>query len=202
MDAYLAGLEAAQHAGRDLTGIHSVASLFVSRVDTEIDQRLEALGTDSAMALRGQAAIANARLAYAAYQDVFEAGTRYGSYAGAHVQRPLWASTGVKNPAYPDTMYVTELIAPHTVATIPEHTLEALADHGVIVADSITGTATHAQTVLDDVSAAGVDLSDVFGVLENHGVAKFATSWRQLLDAYPTSAGTAENAQGREEPDR
>ena len=204
MDAYLAGLEAAQHAGRDLTGIHSVASLFVSRVDTEIDQRLEAIGTDAAMALRGQAAIANARLAYAAYQDVFEAGTRYAalSYAGAHVQRPLWASTGVKNPAYPDTRYVTELIAPHTVATIPEHTLEALADHGVIVADSITGTITDAQTVLDDVSAVGVDLDDVFSVLENDGVAKFAASWRQLLDAYPTSAGTAENAQGRGEPDR
>ena len=168
MDAYLAGLEAAQHAGRDLTGIHSVASLFVSRVDTEIDQRLEAIGTDAAMALRGQAAIANARLAYAAYQDVFEAGTRYAalSYAGAHVQRPLWASTGVKNPAYPDTRYVTELIAPHTVATIPEHTLEALADHGVIVADSITGTVTDAQTVLDDVSAVGVDLADVFACLK------------------------------------
>jgi transaldolase len=203
MDAYLAGLEAAQHAGRDLAGIHSVASLFVSRVDTEIDQRLEAIGTDSAMALRGQAAIANARLAYAAYQDVFEAGGRYAalSYAGAHVQRPLWASTGVKNPAYPDTMYVTELIAPHTVATIPEHTLEALADHGVIVADSITGTATHAQTVLDDINAAGVDLAAAFTVLENDGVAKFATSWRQLLDAYPTSAGTAANTRGPGEPD-
>jgi transaldolase len=203
MDAYLAGLEAAQHAGRDLTEIHSVASLFVSRVDTEIDQRLEAIGTDAARALRGRAAIANARLAYAAYQDVFEGGARYAalSYADAHVQRPLWASTGVKNPAYPDTMYITELIAPHTVSTIPEHTLEALADHGVIVADSITGTATHAQTVLDRITAVGVDLADVFAVLENDGVAKFATSWRQLLDAYPTSAGTAENAQGRGEPD-
>jgi transaldolase len=204
MDAYLAGLEAAQHTGQDLTQIHSVASLFVSRVDTEIDQRLDAIGTDAARALRGQAAIANARLAYAAYQDVFEDGKRYAplSYAGARVQRPLWASTGVKNPAYPDTMYITELIAPHTVSTIPEHTLEALADHGVIVADSITGTATHAQTVLDDISAVGVDLADVFAVLENDGVAKFATSWRQLLDAYPISAGTAENAQGRGEPGR
>ena len=203
MDAYLAGLEAAQHAGRDLTGIHSVASLFVSRIDSEIDQRLEAIGTDAAMALRGQAAIANARLAYAAYQDVFEDGARYAalSYAGAHVQRPLWASTGVKNPAYPDTMYVTELIAPHTVSTIPEHTLEALADHGVIVADSITGRIADAQTVLDNVSAAGVDLSDVFGVLENDGVAKFATSWQQLLDAYP-SAGADESLQGTGEPDR
>jgi transaldolase len=204
MDAYLAGLEAAHHAGRDLTGIHSVASLFVSRVDTEIDQRLEAIGTDAAMALRGQAAIANARLAYAAYQDVFEAGARYAAlgYAGAHVQRPLWASTGVKNPAYPDTMYVTELIAPHTVSTIPEHTLDAVADHGVIVADSITGTTTHAQTVLDDVSAVGVDLEDVFVALENDGVAKFAASWRQLLGAYPTSARTAQNALRGGEPRR
>ena len=204
MDAYLAGLEAAQHAGRDLTGIHSVASLFVSRVDTEIDQRLEAIGTDAAMALRGQAAIANARLAYAAYQDVFEDGARYAalSYAGAHVQRPLWASTGVKNPAYPDTRYVTELIAPHTVSTIPEYTLEALADHGVIVADSITGRITDARTVLADVSAVGVDLSDVFGVLENDGVATFATSWQQLLDAYRASAGADEDVRGRGEPGR
>ncbi|MFL6086408.1 MAG: transaldolase [Mycobacterium sp.] len=204
MNAYLAGLEAAQQAGQDVTGIHSVASLFVSRVDTEIDQRLEAIGTDAAMALRGHAAIANARLAYAAYQDVFEDGTRYAalSYADANVQRPLWASTGVKNPAYPDTRYVTELIAPHTVSTIPEDTLEAVADHGVIVGDSITGTATDAQTVLDDVSAVGVDLADVFTVLENDGVAKFAASWRQLLDAYPTSAGTAESVQGRGDPDR
>jgi transaldolase len=192
MNAYLAGLEAAQHAGRDLTGIHSVASLFVSRVDTEVDQRLEAIGTDAAMGLRGQAAIANARLAYAAYQGVFEAGSRYAalSYAGAQVQRPLWASTGVKNPAYRDTRYVTELIAPRTVATIPEHTLEALADHGVIVGDAITGTAIEAQTVLDDVSEVGVDLEDVFSVLEDDGVAKFAASWRQLLDAYPTSTAT------------
>jgi transaldolase len=156
------------------------------------------------MALRGQAAIANARLAYAAYQDVFEAGARYAalSYAGAHVQRLLWASTGVKNPAYPDTMYVTELIAPHTVATIPENTLEALADHGVIVAESITGAASHAQTVLDDVSAAGVDLSDVVAVLENHGVAMFETSWRQLLGTYTTSAKAAPNTQGPGVPQR
>ena len=204
MEAYLAGLEAAQHAGRDLTAIHSVASLFVSRVDTEIDQRLEAIGTDAATALRGQAAIANARLAYAAFHEAFEAGPRYAalSYAGAHMQRPLWASTGVKNPAYPDTRYVTELIAPHTVSTIPEHTLEALADHGGILGDSITGTATHAQAVLDRVSAVGVDLDDVFSVLENDGVTKFAASWRQLLDAYPGSADTAGKAPCRGEPDR
>jgi transaldolase len=204
MDAYLAGLEAAHHTGLDLTGIHSVASLFVSRVDTEIDQRLEAIGTDAAIALRGQGAIANARLAYAAYQDIFDTGPRYAalSRAGGHAQRPLWASTGVKNPAYPDTRYITELIAPNTVSTIPEPTLEALADHGVIVGDSIIGTASHAQTVLDDISAVGVDLEDVFNVLENDGVAKFTASWRQLLDAYPTSASTGENAQGGGEPDR
>ncbi|MGV0715071.1 transaldolase [Mycolicibacterium sp. XJ662] len=203
MDAYLAGLEAAHQAGRDLSKIYSVASLFVSRVDTEVDERLEAIGTHAAMALRGQAAIANARLAYAAYRDVFEAGQRYTalSYAGAHVQRPLWASTGVKNPAYPETRYITELIAPNTVSTIPERTLEALADHDVIVGDSITGTATHAQTVLDAVSAVGVDLADVFAVLENDGVARFATAWRELLDAYPTPAEAAKGANGRGEPD-
>jgi transaldolase len=108
----------------------------------------------------------------------------------------------VKNPAYPDTRYVTELIAPHTVSTIPEHTLEALADHGGILGDSITGTATHAQAVLDRVSAVGVDLDDVFSVLENDGVTKFAASWRQLLDAYPGSADTAGKAPCRGEPDR
>lgn len=196
IDAYLSGLEAAQHAGRDLTGIHSVASLFVSRVDTEVDQRLEEIGTGAAMALRGRAAIANARLAYAAFQDVFEVGARYAalSYAGAHAQRPLWASTGVKNTTYPDTKYITELVAPHTVSTIPERTLDAVADHGVILGDTMSGTATHACSVLDAVSAVGVDLADVFADLERDGVAKFAASWRQLLDAYPTVGRTGANA--------
>ncbi|WP_396929240.1 transaldolase [Mycolicibacterium sp.] len=204
IDAYLAGLEAAREAGRDLSEIHSVASLFVSRVDAEIDRLLEAIGTEAATALRGRAAIANARLAYAAYQDAFEGGRRYAALkqVGAHVQRPLWASTGVKNPAYPDTMYVTELIAPHTVSTIPEPTLEALADHGVIGGDSVTGTATQAQAILREVSAVGVDLADVFAVLENDGVEKFALSWRQLLEAYPGSGGTPENDSGRGEPRR
>ncbi|MGV0786030.1 transaldolase [Mycolicibacterium sp. XJ2] len=199
MDAYLAGLEAAHRAGRDLDKIHSVASLFVSRIDTEVDRRLETIGTEVARASRGQAGIANARLAYTAYQDVFESGSRYAalSYAGARAQRPLWASTGVKNPAYPDTRYVTELIAPNTVSTIPEHTLEAVADHGVIVADTITGRAAGAQTVLDNVSAAGVDLTDVFNLLETDGVAKFAASWRQLLDAYQTSVTKSSSAGGQ-----
>ncbi|AGP64650.1 transaldolase [Mycobacterium intracellulare subsp. yongonense 05-1390] len=187
MNAYLAGLEAAQRAGKDLTQIHSVASLFVSRIDTEIDQRLETIGTEAAMELRGRAGIATARLAYAAHQEVFQAGHRYAAlgYDGAHVQRPLWASTGVKNPAYPDTMYITELVAPHTVSTIPEKTLEALADHGVISGDSITGTAADARAVLDNIGAAGVELKDVVRTLEDDGVAKFVASWRQLLGSYP-----------------
>ena len=134
MDAYLAGLEKAREAGHDLSKIHSVASFFVSRVDTEIDKRLEKIGSGRRTALRGQAGVANARLAYAAYQEVFEGGDRYQALKadGARVQRPLWASTGVKNPDYSDTLYVTELVAPHTVNTMPEKTIDAVADHGVI----------------------------------------------------------------------
>lgn len=179
MDAYLTGMEAAQCAGADLSLIHSVASLFVSRVDTEVDARLEKIGTADALALRGQAGIANARVAYAAYQQVFEAEPRYTALraAGARVQRPLWASTGVKNAAYPDTMYVTELVAPNTVSTIPAATLEAVADHGVINNDTITGKSAQAQEVLDRLSAIGIDLPNVFAVLEHDGVSKFAASW-------------------------
>lgn len=179
MDAYLTGMEAAQCAGANLSQIHSVASLFVSRVDTEVDTRLEKIGTAEALALRGQAGIANARLAYAAYQQVFEAEPRYTALraAGARVQRPLWASTGVKNAAYPDTMYVTELVAPNTVSTIPAATLEAVADHGVITGDTVTGKAAQAQEVLDRLSAIGIDLPNVFAVLEHDGVSKFAASW-------------------------
>jgi transaldolase len=183
MNAYLAGIEAAQHAGADVSRIHSVASLFVSRVDTEVDKRLEAIGTDEALTLRGQAGVANARLAYAAYQQVFEAEPRYTAVraAGARVQRPLWASTGVKNTAYPDTMYVTELVAPNTVSTIPEPTLEAVADHGVIAGDTVTDKAVHAQEVFDRLTAVGVDLPNVFAVLEHDGVSKFAASWSRAL---------------------
>jgi transaldolase len=179
MNAYLAGIEAAQHAGVDISKIHSVASLFVSRVDTEVDKRLEAIGTDEALTLRGQAGIANARLAYAAYEQVFEAAPRYTALraAGARVQRPLWASTGVKNTAYPDTMYVTQLVAPKTVSTIPEPTLEAVADHGVIAGDSVTGKAVQAQEVFDRLTAVGVDLPNVFAVLEHDGVSKFTAAW-------------------------
>jgi transaldolase len=183
MDAYLAGIEAAQHAGADLSQIHSVASFFVSRVDTEVDERLEVIGTDEALSLRGLAGVANARLAYAAYQQIFEGEPRYTALraAGARVQRPLWASTGVKNSAYPDTMYVTELVAPNTVSTIPEATLEAVADHGVITGDTMTGTAAQAQEVFDRLGAVGIDLPNVFAVLEEDGVGKFTESWLRSI---------------------
>lgn len=183
MNAYLAGIEAAQHAGVDLSQMHSVASLFVSRVDTEVDKRLEAIGTDEALALRGQAGVANATLAYAAFQEVFEGEPRYAALraAGARMQRPLWASTGVKNTAYPDTMYVTELVAPNTVSTIPEPTLEAVADHGVIAGETVTGKAVQAQEVFDRLTAIGIDLPNVFDVLEHDGVSKFAASWSRAL---------------------
>jgi transaldolase len=185
IDAYLAGLEAAKEAGHDLARIHSVASFFVSRVDTEIDKRLESIGTDEALALRGQAGVANARLAYAAYEEVFVGGARFGALkdAGARLQRPLWASTGVKNPAYSDTLYVTELVAPNTVNTMPEKTMDAVADHGVITGDTVSGTADAAQAVFDQLTAVGIDLPDVFKVLEEEGVEKFEASWHELLEA-------------------
>ncbi len=181
MDAYLAGMEKARESGHDLSKIHSVASFFVSRVDTEVDKRLEKIGGEDALALRGQAGVANARLAYAAYQEVFE-GDRYRALKGdgARVQRPLWASTGVKNPDYSDTLYVTELVAPNTVNTMPEKTIDAVADHGLIKGDTVTGTASAAQQVFDKLTAAGIDLADVFVVLENEGVEKFVASWAEL----------------------
>jgi transaldolase len=183
MDAYLAGLEKAREAGHDLSKIHSVASFFVSRVDTEVDNRLEKIGSEEALALRGQAGVANARLAYAAYQEVFEGGDRYQALKadGARVQRPLWASTGVKNPEYSDTLYVTELVAPNTVNTMPEATIDAVADHGVIRGDTVTGTVSAAQEVFDKLEGIGIDLTDVFVVLEDEGVEKFVVSWTELL---------------------
>ncbi|MCV7171638.1 transaldolase [Mycobacterium manitobense] len=185
MDAYLAGLEKAKEAGHDLAKIHSVASFFVSRVDSEIDKRLEKIGSEEALALRGQAGVANARLAYAAYEEVFVGGERFEALKadGARVQRPLWASTGVKNPDYADTLYITELVAPNTVNTMPEKTMDAVADHGVITGDTVTGRAGEAQEVFDKLEAVGVDLTDVFLVLENEGVEKFEKSWQELLEA-------------------
>jgi transaldolase len=183
MDAYLAGLELAKAAGHDLSRIHSVASFFVSRVDAEVDKRLDALGTPEARALRGQAAVANARLAYAAFQQVF-ATDRATALTGekARPQRPLWASTGVKDPAYPDTKYVDELVVANTVNTMPEKTLLAFADHGEVPGDTVTGRAAEAQQVFDELTAVGIDIDDVYDVLEREGVEKFDKSWAELLE--------------------
>jgi transaldolase len=190
MNAYLDGLEQAAQAGQDLSKIRSVASFFVSRVDTEIDKRLDALDSDKqspASALKGKAGIANARLAYQAYEEVFST-PRWQSLAdkGAHPQRPLWASTGVKDPAYPDTMYVTELVAPGVVNTMPEKTLDAAAEHGTVTGDTITGSYADAQKVLDDLAGLGISYSDVVELLEKEGVDKFEKSWADLLDEVTT----------------
>ncbi|MCU1623848.1 MAG: transaldolase [Frankiales bacterium] len=177
MDAFLAGLEQAQAGGHDLTKMASVASFFVSRVDSEVDKRL---GKDHP--LRGKAAVANARLAYQAYEEVF-GGARWKALeaAGAKPQRPLWASTGVKDPAYRDTMYVEDLVAPGTVNTMPEATLEAVADHGAIRRDTVTGNYAEARQTFDDLKSAGIDMVDVTDVLEKEGVQKFEDSWAELL---------------------
>ncbi|GAA3825627.1 transaldolase [Streptomyces phyllanthi] len=190
MDAYLAGLEKAKERGLDLSKIHSVASFFVSRVDTEIDRRLDAVGTQEAKALRGRAAIANARLAYQAYEEVFgsaDSSTRSSDRwsalerEGANKQRPLWASTGVKDPAYEDTMYVTELVAPGTVNTMPETTLQAVADHGEITGDTIAGTYARARADLDAVEEMGIPYAAVADALQTEGIRKFQQSWEALL---------------------
>ncbi|MDT0157376.1 transaldolase [Microbacterium sp. ARD32] len=182
IDAYLSGLETAQAAGIDLSKIHSVASFFVSRVDTETDKRLAAIGTDEAAALRSKAGLANARLAYELYEKTF-AGDRAKALldAGATLQRPLWASTGVKDPALPDTLYVTGLVAQGVVNTMPEKTLEATFDHGVVTGDTITDGYDQARQVFEGLKSVGVDFDDVTQVLEDEGVAKFIDSWHDLL---------------------
>jgi transaldolase len=184
MEAYLAGMEQARANGHDLSRLASVASFFVSRVDTEIDKRLDKIGGEQAQALRGKAGVANARLAYQHYEQVF-AGPRWQALAdaGARPQRPLWASTGVKDPNYRDTMYVEELVAPGTVNTMPEGTLNAVADHGEIRGDTVTGYYAQAQAVLDELASIGVDYNDVVEVLEREGVEKFEASWLQLLES-------------------
>jgi transaldolase len=184
MEAYLAGLEQAQAAGIDLSTIRSVASFFVSRVDTEVDKRLDKIGTPEAEALRGKAAIANARLAYERFEKVI-ASDRWKALAdaGAHIQRPLWASTGVKNPAYDDTMYVVELVAPNTVNTMPEATLDAVADHGRVGGNTIQGTYDEARAVLDDLEKLGISYNEVIEVLEVEGVQKFEDSYAQLAES-------------------
>ncbi|MER5408733.1 transaldolase [Streptomyces sp. NPDC002769] len=188
MDAYLAGLEKAQASGVDLATVHSVASFFVSRVDSEIDKRLAKVGTDEALALKGRAALANARLAYEAYEDVFGA-SRWTALAtaGANKQRPLWASTGVKDPAYKDTLYVDELVAPGTVNTMPEATLDATADHGDIHGDAVSGGYAQARADLAAVERLGISYDEVVKQLEDEGVSKFEAAWGDLLDAVKVS---------------
>ncbi|GLZ36965.1 transaldolase [Actinokineospora sp. NBRC 105648] len=192
MAAYIAGLEQAKANGHDLVTIHSVASFFVSRVDTEVDQRLDAIGTDEATALKGKAAVANARLAYAAFEETFQ-GERWEALAeaGANRQRPLWASTGVKNPDYSPTLYVDQLVVADTVNTMPEKTLHAVAEHGKITGDTVTGRAGEAQEVYTKLSAVGIDVDEVYLALENEGVQKFEKSWTELLE---TVRGQLENA--------
>lgn len=183
INAYLTGLERAQQAGHDLKAIHSVASFFVSRVDTEIDKRLDAIGTDEAAALKSKAGVANARLAYRVWQEAFGSERAQTLLdAGANTQRPLWASTGVKDPSLPDTLYVTELVAPQTVNTMPEKTLEAVADHGEIRGDAISGAIDDAEGVLDALEAVGVPYAEVVRVLEDEGLEKFDASWAELVE--------------------
>ncbi|CAI9415001.1 transaldolase [Nocardioides sp. T2.26MG-1] len=183
MDAYLTGLEQAREAGRDLSTIHSVASFFVSRVDTEVDKRLEAVGSETALALRGKAAVANALVAYGAFEEVFGSERwRALEAAGANRQRPLWASTGVKNPDYDDTMYVRDLVVPETVNTMPAKTMEAFADHGEILGDVVTGRSGAGAAILERLREVGIDFDDVLVVLETEGVDKFKKSWTELVE--------------------
>ena len=190
IDAYMAGLEQAKAAGHDLSKIASVASFFVSRVDTEVDARLDKLGTPEAEALRGKAAIANARLAYELFENkCAEERWRALAASGANVQRPLWASTSTKDPSFPDTMYVVELVVADTVNTMPEATIKATADHGELRGDTVHGTYDASRKVFADLEKLGIGYDDVVQVLEEEGVAKFEASWNELLDTIRTNMG-------------
>jgi transaldolase len=182
IDAYMAGLEAAVANGHDIATIASVASFFVSRVDTEVDKRLDAIGTPEAAALKGKAAIANARLAYELFEQRLDT-DRWRALAakGAKTQRPLWASTSTKDPSFPDTMYVIDLVVADTVNTMPEPTLHATADHGVFAGDTVHGTYDASRKVFADLEALGIGYDDVVQVLEDEGVSKFEVSWTELL---------------------
>jgi transaldolase len=183
IDAYLTGLEKAKEAGIDLSGIHSVASFFVSRVDTEVDKRLSAIGTDEALALKSKAGIANARLAYEVYEQEFATErAKQLVAAGANEQRPLWASTGVKDPSLPDTLYVEALVAPNVVNTMPEKTLDATFDHGRITGDTVTGSYAESNDVLNKLADLGISYDEVTELLEREGVEKFVVSWGELVD--------------------
>lgn len=182
--AYIAGIELAKANGHDISKIHSVASFFVSRVDLEIDKRLTAVGTPEALALKSKAALANARLAYELFETAF-ATQQWAELAsaGANKQRPLMASTGVKDPALSDTLYVTELVAPELVNTMPEKTMEAVYDHGIVPQNSITQHYADAKQILAAVEAAGVSYDDVTELLETEGVDKFVVSWNELVES-------------------
>jgi transaldolase len=182
IDAYMAGLEAAAANGHDISTIASVASFFVSRVDTEVDKRLDAIGTLEAHALKGKAAIANARLAYELFEQKLDT-DRWRALAakGAKTQRPLWASTSTKDPSFPDTMYVVDLVVADTVNTMPEPTLHATDDHGVFAGDTVHGTYDASRQVFADLEALGIGYDDVVQVLEDEGVSKFEASWTELL---------------------
>jgi transaldolase len=196
INAFMTGLEKAKANGHDLATIHSVASFFVSRVDTEVDKRLDAIGTTEATALKGKAGLANARLAYQIYQEEFTS-ERWKLLAdgGALPQRPLWASTGVKDPSLPDTLYVTGLVAPGVVNTMPEKTLDATFDHAEVTGDTVTGTYADSNAHLDALAGLGVDYNDVVAVLESEGLDKFVASWNDLLkDVESTLAETAHGA--------
>jgi transaldolase len=190
IDAYLAGLEQARAARREVSQIRSVASFFVSRMDTEVDSRLDKLGTPEAAALRGKAAIANARLAYELFERRF-AGERWQALrpSGAQIQRPLWASTSTKDPALPDTTYVTELVVCDTVNTMPEATIKATADHGELRGDTVHGTYDASRQVFTDLENLGIAYDDVVQVLEDEGVAKFEASWNELLHTVKKNMG-------------
>jgi len=198
--AFLDGMERARAAGRDLSTLTSVASFFVSRVDAGIDKRLDQIGTPKAVALKGKAAIANARLAYEHYERAF-AGDRWAALlaAGAHPQRPLWASTGVKDPSYDDTRYVVDLVANGVVNTMPQATLAAVADHGTVRGDTIRPHYPEAHQVLHDIAAIGVDYDDVVDLLEAEGIKKFEASWAlvtaQLSDRLRSTPETSQRSQ-------
>ena len=190
IDAYMTGLEQAAAAGHDLSQIRSVASFFVSRVDTEVDGRLDKIGTPEAVALRGKAAVANARLAYELFEQRIATERWQALRAkGAQLQRPLWASTSVKDPSFGDTMYVVDLVVADTVNTMPEGTMRAMADHGKVLGDTVHGTYDASRQVFADLEKLGIGYDDVVQVLEDEGVQKFEASWIQLLDTISTKMG-------------
>jgi transaldolase len=202
LQAYLSGLEQAREKGLDLAGIASVASFFISRVDAEVDRRLDEAGTDEARGLRGRAALANARLAFATFEEV-SASPRWQvlAEAGATAQRPLWASTGVKDPEYPDTLYISELVTDGVVNTMPASALAAFADHGEVTGDTVRGRGAEASATLDALERVGVSYADVVDRLEREGVEKFEKSWTELVETVGAEldrarAGTGHRAGG------